>query len=59
LVSTIKRIGGKLGFDAETNYKTPSGYPDVKILWNGKTVAIIEIKRPHIPLSDPNLKNRH
>ena len=55
LVSVIKEVGRSLGFDAETEYITPSGRPDVKLLYKGRTVAVIEVKKPEISLSDPNL----
>ena len=55
LVSQIKTIGGKLGFDAEVQWKTPSGKPDIKLYYKNTPVAIIEVKRPDIPLSDPGL----
>ena len=55
LVSVIKEIGRDLGFDAEVEYKTQSGKPDVKLLYKGSTVAVIEVKVPEIPLSDPDL----
>ena len=55
LVSVIKEIGGNIGFDAESNWKTPSGKPDIKLYYQDKVVAIIEVKIPKIPLSDPKL----
>lgn len=58
LVSVIKQIGGPIGFDAEANWKTPSGKPDVKLYYKGKVEAIIEVKRPKIPLSDPKLNKQ-
>ena len=58
LVSVIKQIGGPLGFDAEFNKKTPSGKADVNLLFRSKLVAVIEVKEPHIPLSDPALRTQ-
>jgi len=58
LASTIKAIGGKIDFDAETFPQTPSGKPDIKLLWRGKTVAVIEVKNPSISLADPKLKEQ-
>ncbi len=55
LVSVIKQIGGPIGFDAEANWKTPSGKPDVKLYYNEKVAAIVEVKTPKTPLSDPSL----
>jgi type I restriction-modification system DNA methylase subunit len=56
LVSVIRQIGGPVGFDAEFNKQTPSGRADVNLLYRGKLVAVIEVKIPGIPLSDPSLK---
>ena len=56
LVSVIKEIGGPIGYDAEFNKITQSGRADVNLLFNGKLVAVIEVKIPDIPLSDPALK---
>ncbi len=58
LVSAIKSIGGKLGFDAEAFPRTPSGNPDLKLLYKGKIVAIIEVKIPDISLTDPKLREQ-
>lgn len=58
LVSVIKQMGGPTGFDAESNWNTPSGKPDIKLYYNGKVVAVIEVKRPRIPLSDPKLNSQ-
>jgi type I restriction-modification system DNA methylase subunit len=58
LVSVIKEIGRATGFDAEFNWKTPSGKPDIKLYYKGKAVAVIEVKRPRIPLSDPKLNEQ-
>lgn len=58
LVSVIKQIGEPMGFDAESNWKTPSGRPDIKLYYKGKVVAVIEVKRPKIPLSDPKLNKQ-
>jgi len=55
-VSVVKQIGGPIGFDAEFNKMTPSGKADVNLLYKGKLVAVIEVKEPGIPLSDPALK---
>jgi len=58
LVKAIAIIGGSIGFDAEVEKKTPSGYPDVIIYYKGEPVAIIEVKKPEIPLSDPMLNKQ-
>jgi type I restriction-modification system DNA methylase subunit len=58
LVSVIKQIGGPLGFDAEINHKTPSGRPDISLYYEEKLVAVIEVKQPGVPLSDPDLKDQ-
>ncbi|RLG75942.1 MAG: hypothetical protein DRO12_04935 [Thermoprotei archaeon] len=54
----ITIIGEPLGFDAEVEKKTPSGYPDVVIYYKGEPVAVIEIKKPEVPLSDPKLNEQ-
>jgi len=56
LCTTIKLVGGPIGFDAEFNKKTPSGRPDISLHYKEKLVAIIEVKQPTVPLSDPDLK---
>lgn len=58
LVSVIKQIGGSIGFDAEHNRSTPSGKPDVNLYYERKVVAVIEVKKPKIPLSDPSLNKQ-
>ncbi len=58
LVSVIKQIGESVGFDAESNWDTPSGKPDIKLYYKGKVVAVIEVKTPKIPLSDPKLNKQ-
>lgn len=58
LVSVIKQIGGSIGFDAEANWKTPSGKPDVKLYYNEKVAVIVEVKTPKTPLSDPSLNRQ-
>lgn len=58
LVSVIKQIGGPMGFDAEHNRNTPSGKPDVNLYYEGKVVAVIEVKTPKTPLSDPSLNKQ-
>jgi len=58
LAKTVAIVGGSLGFDAEAEKKTPSGYPDVVIYYKGEPVAVIEIKRPEVPLSDPKLNEQ-
>ena len=58
LISVIKEIGKGLGFDAEANWRTPSGKPDVKLYYKGEPIAIIEVKRPEILLSDPKLNSQ-
>lgn len=55
-VSVVKQIGGPIGFDAEFNKTTPSGRADVNLLYKNKLVAVVEVKEPGIPLSDPALK---
>jgi len=56
LVSVIKQVGGPIGFDAEFNLKTPDGKADVNLRYRGELKAVIEVKQPGIPLSDPGLK---
>lgn len=58
LVSVIREIGGPIGFDSEFNKAIQGGRADVNLLFNGKLVAIIEVKVPDIPLSDPALKEQ-
>ncbi len=58
LISVIKEVGEGLGFDAEANWRTPSGKPDVKLYYKGEPVAVIEVKRPEILLSDPELNEQ-
>lgn len=58
LVSVIKQLGGPIGFDAEFNKKTPSGRADINLSFNGKLQAVIEVKQPVVPLSDPGLKTQ-
>ena len=58
LAKVIAIIGESLGFDAEVEKKTPSGYPDVIIYYKGEPIAVIEIKKPEIPLSDPKLNEQ-
>lgn len=58
LVSVIKQIGGPMGFDAEANWKSPSGRPDVKLYYKEKVVAVVEVKIPKILLSDPKLNRQ-
>ena len=67
LAKAISIIGANLGFDAEiekeimfeTEVERKSrGYVDVVIYYEGKPVAIIEVKRPEIPLSDPELNRQ-
>lgn len=58
LVSVIKQIGEPIGFDAESNWNTPSGKPDIKLYYKDKVVAVVEVKRPKIPLSDPKLNEQ-
>lgn len=58
LAKMITIIGGSMGFDSEVEKKTPSGYPDVIIYHKGEPVAVIEIKKPEIPLSDPKLNEQ-
>jgi len=57
-VSVTKQLGALLGFDAEFNRKTPSGKPDIIIYYKNKPVAVIEVKEPRIPLSDPSLNEQ-
>jgi len=57
-VSVAKQLGALLGFDAEFNRKTPSGKPDIIIYYKNKPVAVIEVKEPKIPLSDPSLNEQ-
>ncbi len=58
LAKTITIIGESIGFDAEVEKKTPSGYPDVIIYYKGGPIAVIEVKKPEIPLSDPKLNEQ-
>ena len=58
LVSVIKQIGAPLGFDAEFNWKTPSGKPDVKLYYRNKAIAVIEVKRPNVHLTDRKLEEQ-
>ena len=58
LVSVIKEIGGPIGFDAEFNWKTPSGKPDVKLYYGKRAIAIIEVKNPDIHLTDRKLEKQ-
>jgi type I restriction-modification system DNA methylase subunit len=53
LVSVIKEIGKDLGFDAEVYWETSSGEPDILLKYNNRIVAVIEVKKPEISLSDP------
>ena len=57
-VSTIKQIGGPIGYDAEFDKTTPTGRADINIFHKGTLVAVIEVKEPHVPLSDPGLKTQ-
>ena len=54
-VSTIKEIGGPIGYDAEFDKTTPTGRADINLFHKGTLVAVIEVKEPSIPLSDPSL----
>ena len=58
LAKAIMIIGESIGFDAEIEKKTPSGYPDIIIYYRGEPVAVIEVKKPEIPLSDPKLNDQ-
>lgn len=58
LVKAISNVGGKLGFDAEAFLRTAAGYPDVVLKYNGKAVAVIEVKPPSILLYDPELERQ-
>ncbi len=58
LISVIKQVGGPLGFDAEFNWRSPSGKPDIKLYYRGEPVAIVEVKRPEVMLSDPKLNEQ-
>jgi len=58
LAKAIAIIGESLGFDAEVEKKTPSGYPDVVIYYKGEPVAVIEIKKPEVSLGDPKLNEQ-
>ncbi len=58
LAKMIAIIGESLGYDAEVEKKTPSGFPDVIIYYKGRAVAVIEVKKPGIPLSDPKLNEQ-
>ncbi len=58
LIHVIKQVGNPIGFDASQELKTPSGYPDIVLYYRGKPVAIIEVKRPEVPLSDPDLNTQ-
>lgn len=58
LAKMIAIIGESIGFDAEVEKKTPSGYPDVIIYYKEEPIAVIEIKKPEVPLSDPELNKQ-
>ncbi len=58
LISVINQVGSSIGFNAEFNWKSPSGKPDIKLFYKGKPIAILEVKRPEIPLSDPKLNQQ-
>jgi len=58
LAKVIMVIGESIGFDAEVEKKTPSGYPDIIVYYKGEPVAVIEVKKPEIPLSDPKLNKQ-
>ena len=58
LAKMITIIGESIGFDAEIEKKTPSGYPDIIIYYRGEPIAVIEVKKPEIPLSDPKLNEQ-
>ena len=58
LAKMIADIGKSIHFDAEIEKKTSPGYPDVIIYYKEEPVAVIEIKRPEIPLSDPKLNEQ-
>ncbi|MCD6301412.1 MAG: N-6 DNA methylase, partial [Staphylothermus sp.] len=58
LSKVISSIGEHIGFDAEVERNSPSGYPDVVIYYNGEPVAVIEVKKPEVPLSDPKLNEQ-
>jgi type I restriction-modification system DNA methylase subunit len=58
LCTVIKMVGGPIGFDAEFNKKTPSGKADINLYFKGKLEAVIEVKQPVVPLSDPALKTQ-
>ncbi|WP_029369034.1 HsdM family class I SAM-dependent methyltransferase [Saccharolobus islandicus] len=55
LLNQIKEIGRKLGFDAEQEMKIGKGRVDLLLKFNEKPVAVIEIKRPDVDLSDSSL----
>jgi len=67
LAKAISIVGADLGFDAEIEKGIVSetgvegksrGYVDVIIYYEGKPVAIVEVKRPEVPLSDPELNKQ-
>ena len=58
LAKVIMVIGESIGFDAEVEKKTPSGYSDIIMYYKGEPVAVIEVKKPEIPLSDPKLNKQ-
>lgn len=53
-IKTTQKVGGGLGFDDEIHYKTNSGVPDVLLKYKDRVVAVIEVKKPEISLSDRN-----
>ena len=57
-VSAIKEIGGQIGYDAEFDKTTPTGRADINLYHKGTLVAVIEVKEPSVPLSDPALKTQ-
>jgi len=67
LAKAISIVGADLGFDAEiekeivfeTGVEGKSrGYVDIVINYERKPVAVIEVKRPEVPLSDPELNKQ-
>ncbi|WP_054837540.1 type I restriction enzyme HsdR N-terminal domain-containing protein [Metallosphaera hakonensis] len=55
LLSQVKNIGGKLGFDAEQELKIGKGRSDLLLKFKDKPIAVIEIKKPDVDLSDSSL----
>jgi type I restriction-modification system DNA methylase subunit len=67
LAKAISTVGSNMFFDAEVEKEIvferrvegkSRGYVDVVIYYEGKPIAVIEVKRPEISLSDPELNKQ-